>query len=316
MNSQYVFDKDNFDVRKQKTSFWRNLRKVVFFLLLSFVLTLDYYVIFALFFSTDSEKQLQAENATYANEMAALREKEEMLAVAVAELQGRDEAIYSLIFHSAPPELRKDISEYQTQRYDRMSDQELIHSSASRLDGLMASAQGIEDNFREIVRALSDPERKHPPMNLPLKNVSYAQIGASVGERINPYYKVEVWHDGLDIISNTGVPVYATADGKVTEVKRSVRGTGNVVEITHEGGYVTRFEHLGDIEVRKGRTVKKGDLIGFVGMSGHTFAPHLHYELLRDSVVLDPINHFFASVDPSEYLDMLVMSTATRQSMD
>ena len=79
---------------------------------------------------------------------------------------------------------------------------------------------------------------------------------------------------------------------------------------------MTRYAHLADIETAKGRRVKRGTRIGYVGVSGNSFAPHLHYEVIRDTVVVDPVNHFFASVDPDEYVNMLIMSADTGQSMD
>ncbi len=89
-----------------------------------------------------------------------------------------------------------------------------------------------------------------------------------------------------------------------------------MVEIDHGNGYVTRYAHLADIEVRKGRKEKKGTRIGYVGISGNSFAPHLHYEVYRDTVAMDPVNHLFASVTPEEYVNILVMSVVTGQSMD
>jgi murein DD-endopeptidase MepM/ murein hydrolase activator NlpD len=174
----------------------------------------------------------------------------------------------------------------------------------------------VEENFRIIEEITSTRGYDMPPMTNPLKNYSVAQTGASTGSRINPFYKVQVQHNGLDMIAHSGEPVYASADGVVRDVTRSRKGLGNVVEIDHGNGYVTRYAHLADIEVRKGRRLKRGDRIGYVGVSGNSFAPHLHYEVLRDTLVLDPVNHMFASVTPEEYINMLVMSVSTGQSMD
>ena len=89
-----------------------------------------------------------------------------------------------------------------------------------------------------------------------------------------------------------------------------------MVEVSHAGGYKTRYAHLADIGVRTGRKLKKGDRIGYVGVSGNSFAPHLHYEVLRDTLVMDPVNHFFASLDPEEYVNVMIMSVTTGQSLD
>ena len=155
-----------------------------------------------------------------------------------------------------------------------------------------------------------------PPMTNPIGNFSFAQTGASVGDKINPFYKVSIRHNGLDLIAPAGEPVYASADGVVRNVIRSRKGLGNVVEIDHGNGYVTRYGHLADVEVRKGRQLEKGTRIGYVGVSGNSFAPHLHYEVLRDTLILDPVNHLFASVNPEEYMNILIMAVSTGQSLD
>ena len=89
-----------------------------------------------------------------------------------------------------------------------------------------------------------------------------------------------------------------------------------MVVVKHNGGYVTKYAHLSDIDVKKGRKLKKGDRIGYVGVSGNSFAPHLHYEVLRDTLVMDPVNHFFATLDPEEYVNVLIMAVTTGQSLD
>ena len=126
------------------------------------------------------------------------------------------------------------------------------------------------------------PDRKAdlPPMTNPLAGFSYARTGASVGDRINPFYKVKVFHGGLDLISQQGESVVAAADGVVKEVTHSTKGLGNVVTIDHGNGYLTRYAHLENTRVTKGQKLARGQNIGQVGMSGNSFAPHLHYEVL------------------------------------
>jgi murein DD-endopeptidase MepM/ murein hydrolase activator NlpD len=153
-------------------------------------------------------------------------------------------------------------------------------------------------------------------MSNPLNEFTFAQTGASVGDKINPFYKVPIRHDGLDLVSHSGEPVCVAADGVVTDVIKSRKGLGNVVVVSHKGGYVTRYAHLADIEVKKGRSLKKGDRIGYVGVSGNSFAPHLHYEVLRDTLVMDPVNYMFASLDPEEYVNVMILAVTTGQSLD
>ena len=199
---------------------------------------------------------------------------------------------------------------------DSIPDKNIVMHSSGRLEILEHRAARIEENFRKIIEIVQDEAFDTPPMMNPLNDFSFAQTGASVGERINPFYKVKIMHNGLDLIAPAGDPVHAVADGYVKEVVKSRKGLGNVVTLDHENGYMTRYAHLADIEVRKGRKVKKGAKIGYVGVSGNSFAPHLHYEVIRDTTVLDPVNYFFASVSPDEYVNMLIMSASTGQSMD
>ncbi|MBQ6688476.1 MAG: M23 family metallopeptidase [Bacteroidales bacterium] len=316
MSSHYIFDKDNIRFRKAGTSVWAVFRKILVFFIATLSMAALYYVIFAVFFSTETERRLKYENRMLAQEIPHMEEKERLLADVVEGLKYKDDMIYEEIFHTSAPEMDP------MSAVDFLTDMEtgdyadVVIRTRLKLDHVEGSASKVEDNFMEIFRHLQDPSCLIPPMSNPLKNFSSAQVGASVGDKINPFYKVKIRHDGLDMIAPAGEPVYASADGVVVNVRRSRKGLGNVVEIEHEGGYMTRYAHLADIEVRKGRKVRKGDRIGYVGVSGNSFAPHLHYELLRDTLVLDPVNYFFGSVTPEEYLNMVVMSVSTGQSMD
>ena len=188
--------------------------------------------------------------------------------------------------------------------------------SASKSESLRMMAENVEENFREIYRLMAARKDSIPPLTMPIEGMSYVQTGASVGLKHNPLYKVDIRHEGLDLIAPQGSVVKAAADGVVRNVTRSNKGLGNIVEIDHKNGYVTRYALLGDISVPQGRSVKRGQKTGAVGISSTTFAPHLHYEVLRGGKVLDPVNFLFASVDPDEYAKMLYMSVSTRQSMD
>lgn len=316
MSSKYIFDKNDIRFRKNKISVWAVLRKVLVFFVASVSMAVLYYLIFSLFFSTDEEKRLKQENRIYAQEYPQLEEKEKMLSDVVDGLKVRDDMIYEEIFHASAPDVNPLNSIDFLSGYDSIMDEDIVLYSASKLELASASADRVEENFRKIAEVLGQEGYSLPPMTNPLKNYSFAQTGASVGSRINPFYKVEMQHGGLDMIAPSGEPVHAVADGTVKNVIHSRKGLGNVVEIDHGNGYITRYAHLADIEVRKGRKVTKGTRIGYVGVSGNSFAPHLHYEVIKDTVVMDPVNYMFASVTPEEYVNMLVMSVTTGQSMD
>ena len=275
-----------------------------------------FYVLLALLFSTEEEKKLQLENDLYASYYPELREKERLLTDVVKGLEVKDDALYRQIFRTEAPSVDALTAADVISDSDSLSENFFLSYSASKSESLMKMAGNVEDNFGEIFRALSARRDKVPPLFLPLEGMSYVQTGASVGLKHNPLYKVDIRHDGIDLVAPQGSPVYASAAGTVRTVIRSNKGLGNIVEVDHKNGYRTRYALLGDISVSQGRTVKKGQKIGTVGISSTTFAPHLHYEVLRGEEVQDPVHYLFSSVSPEEYARMLYMAVSTRQSLD
>lgn len=315
MSREYIVDKD-FKLKKQRPSVWTIIRKLLMFFVVTASLAVVYYVLFALVFSTEEERRLKQENRLYEREYPQMAEKEALLADVVEGLRIKDDNIYEEIFNTYAPDIEHFSSLDFLMALDSIPDSDIVLRTEARLDVLERSADRVEENFLKVMETISGTKFVMPPMTNPMKDFTFAQTGASVGDKINPFYKVPMKHNGLDLIAPAGEPVYAVADGVVKDVVKSRKGLGNVVVIDHGNGYVTRYAHLADIEVRKGRRVRMGARIGYVGVSGNSFAPHLHYEVQRDTSVLDPVNHFFASVTPDEYLNMLIMSVTTGQSMD
>jgi murein DD-endopeptidase MepM/ murein hydrolase activator NlpD len=123
-------------------------------------------------------------------------------------------------------------------------------------------------------------------------------------------------HDGMDLLAASGTPVLAGADGTVVKAVRNGKREGSSVTIDHGNGYVTVYNHLGKIRVRKGQRVKQGEEIAEVGLTGMSFAPHLHYEVWYKGEVMDPMDYFFSSITPQMYRDMAVVTANTGQSLD
>jgi hypothetical protein len=300
----------------RKWTFARIIRRVLVYTAGSLSLAVLYYVIFALIFSTDTERRLRRENRMYEVEYPELERKGALIADVIEGLKVKDDMIYTDIFHTSAPGMEPHASIDFLAGLDSITDKGMVQYSEKKIAFLESCSNIVEANFRQVMAAISDSAFVMPPMTSPLGDFSFAQTGASVGSKMNPFYKVEMRHDGLDLIAPSGEPVLAAADGVVKEVVRSRKGLGNMVVIDHENGYYTRYAHLSDIDAVRGRKVRRGARIGRVGVSGNSFAPHLHYEVLKDTVVLDPVNHMFASVTPEEYLNMMILSVSTGQSMD
>lgn len=316
MPGNYVYDDKEMKIRKDGRTIAGTAVKILKYIVVSISLAVFYYLIFAAFINTDEERRLKTENKMLEEVYPEMVRKEQLLADVIRGLEVRDDELYSAVFHSPSP----DVSRLSSIRFmpadSLLKNADLVTYSSEVIRHLEKGVSNVNANFMKAFEVMGGEGFVMPPMDLPLKEFSYAMTGASVGEKLSPFYKVKVGHNGLDMITHAGTPVHAVADGVISLVKRSRSGLGNVVEITHDGGYVTRYTHLGEMFAVRGRRVRKGALIGNVGISGQTFAPHLHYEVLKDGEICDPVNYFFASLTPEEYVNVAVISASVEQSMD
>ncbi len=291
----YRYDWENSNFKQVTTSVSRWLFRAAWSILGTLAVALMFYVAFSLLVHTDVERQLARENRMYEKMYGDLLEQQKLIGEVTEGLQLRDDAIYDQIFHAKAPSV------------DPLGDEKLE---------LAGDAEAVEKNFLAIFEKLKEGKAANIPETLPVAGMQYAQTGASTGMKFNPFYKIDAQHNGLDIIVSQGDAVYATADGTVSEVTRSRKGLGNVVAIDHGNGYITRYAHVSDITVFKGQKVTKGKKIASVGISGNTFAPHLHYEVLLDGVPQNPVDYMFAVLSPYDYANFAFIAANTGQSLD
>ena len=275
-----------------------------------------FYMTFALLFSTDRERQLQRENSLYRSRYTQMKEQEMLIGDVVEGLLDKDDAIYEKLFNTPAPSLDALTAADLIAESDSLSESFYLSAAASATGSMMLMAGQVDDNFARIFRLLEERRDSIPPLTLPLKDMSYVQTGASVGLKQNPVYKLPQQHEGIDLIAPQGAPVYAAASGTVSQVVRSRKGLGNMVEINHGNGYVTRYCLLGDMNVSRGVRVRRGQKIGTVGISSQVSAPHLHFEVRFKGEVRDPLNYLFASLDPEAYARMVYIAASTAQSLD
>ena len=291
---------------------WRPLTFILSVLSLTFV----GYAIVCLFYSTEEEKAIKAQNKSYEELYPRVLHKLAGVSNELASLSAQDDGIYKDIFHAEPPADDPMSSLSIFFGSDSIPDSKLVFYTAHKADRLLSDAGQVDSLFKVIVESLNRKDFVMPPMQLPLDSLSYTQTGAGTGEKINPFYTTKAHHNGVDFIVAQGTSVYAPAAGIVSRVSRSRKGEGNTVTIKHQGGYITRYAHLADIFVGQGQSVRKGARIATAGMSGNSYAPHLHYEVWRDTVMLDPLNFIFATVTPEDYTNMVYMARHTKQTMD
>ena len=129
------------------------------------------------------------------------------------------------------------------------------------------------------------------PSRMPLED---ARMTSDYGMRTHPVLKRRLGHKGVDLAAPTGTPIYATADGFVSKAER-YSSYGNFVSIEHGARIQTRYAHMSRIAVEDGSWVKKGDLIGYVGSTGRSTGPHLHYEVRIDGEAVNPVPYMVES---------------------
>ncbi len=298
------------------SKFPKMVSAVLRYLVFSLAFAILFYALFALFFSTAEESRLARENRLYASMFKEMSEREELIEDVIDGLVEKDGSIYETLFSAKAPSLDNVTAAEIIADSDSLSESFYLASAETTAGKVLEKAASVDRRFADIFALLSSRADSIPPLTRPLENLSYVQTGASVGQKHNPVHGLELRHDGLDLIAPQGTPVYAAANGVVCSVTRTHRGLGNTVEIDHGNGYKTRYCLLGDVFTSRGKHVKQGQRIGTVGITPSVSAPHLHYEVYRDSVVLDPVNHLFASITPEEYSKMLYLSASTTQAMD
>jgi murein DD-endopeptidase MepM/ murein hydrolase activator NlpD len=154
------------------------------------------------------------------------------------------------------------------------------------------------------------------PAIQPIANKTLKEISSGFGWRIQPLYKIRQFHPGQDFAAQIGTPVYATANGVVEKVESSFHGYGNNIIINHGFGYKTLYGHLSGFAVKEGQKVKRGATIGYVGNTGMSTGPHLHYEVIKNDEKINPINFFFNDLTAEQYDQILQLSNNAGQSLD
>ena len=319
--ARFVFDKESGRFVRRRPTLKEVLSAVVRYTVAVVATAATFYLVFALFFSTDRERQLEREKHLLEREYAQLSGQLDLVEGTVGNLRVRDREIYRELFSADPPSYiteARDTLLSGAGEMETIPESDLVWDAYALTSRMETTASQVSRLLTEIDTLLSGGAVVPTaiPSIVPLGSFSPVQTGASVGKKVNPFYKTIRDHEGIDLVAPAGERVRCTADGRVTRVVRSEKGMGNQVTVTHKYGLVTVYAHLDAVRVSEGQTLRQGSLIGTVGQTGSCFAPCLHYEVRRGGFVQDPVNYFFAQLDPATYRDMMIVALTTGQSMD
>lgn len=238
-------------------------------------------------------------------------------------LEYRDDNLYRKVLGAEP--IDKSIREAGiggAERYKEILDKEIIHDElivklTSTVDRLKRKIY-IESKSQDEVVQLAEKKEKlfaAIPAIQPISNKQLIALASGFGMRVHPIYKVKKMHAGIDFAATIGTPIYATADGVIDVVQVNFSGYGKMIEVDHGFGYRTRYAHMHGFAVQQGQKIKRGELIGYVGNTGLSTAPHLHYEVFINGVHVNPIHYFFNDLNAAEYEKLIELASVENQAL-
>lgn len=279
-------------------------------------------LLFDRYFESPTVRSQRRQIAYLETQLGLMEEKVEGMTGALGELTERDESIYRNIFGAEPyPEHLRNPGIGGSDRYRDLRGLEqsgqviALRERIAELERRML-AQG--ESFNELLELSGNREEllKSIPAIQPVRNSDLKRLASGYGYRIHPIYKVRKMHWGMDFSAPTGTEIFATGDGEVVEVKKKYNGYGHHVVIRHGFGYETLYAHMSKILVRTGQRVERGEVIGLVGSTGTSVAPHLHYEVFKEGKRVNPAHYYFNDLSPEQYEELLAASENANQSFD
>lgn len=321
---KYYYDPDTLSYRKIEPEKSKRYRNIAFFVLgaclfglLSLVLLLNTDLI-----NTPRELSLAREVKNYELQYELLNKKMEQIEEVLGNIEERDNNIYRLYFEANPiPDEQRRAGFGGINRYKSLegfNNSEMIISTTKRLD-IIKKQMAIQSKSLDEITKLAEEKEKllmSIPAIQPINNEDLTRMASGYGWRSDPFTKARKMHYGMDFTAPKGTPIYATGDGTVTRADNNSSGYGKHIRIEHGYGYLSLYGHLSQYNVRRGQKVKRGDLIGFVGSTGRSEAPHLHYEVWKDTNRINPINFYYGSLSPEEFESMLKFANQENQSLD
>ncbi len=313
---KYKFNPDTLSYERIGISFKEKSTKVLAYFSSSLALALIIAVLVINAYETPKTKALRRENKRLLTQYQLMDNELEKIGTVLDELQQRDDNIYRVIFESEPiPSSVRKAGFGGTNKYshlESLNNSELVVATARKLDKISKEAYIQSKSYDDVLNMALNKEKMLAafPAIQPISNKDLKRTASGWGYRIHPIFKVRKMHYGMDFTAPIGTPVYATGDGKVTEVKGSKRsrsGFGLQLEIDHGYGYETLYGHLNAFNVKRGQKVKRGEIIAFVGNTGGSTAPHLHYEVHKNGKRVNPAYYYYKDLTPQEYDKMIAI---------
>jgi murein DD-endopeptidase MepM/ murein hydrolase activator NlpD len=320
---KYYYDTESCKYVRVKTKTGDVFLNILGVVSLTMSMAVGLLMLYSNYFESPKELMLRNEVKEMEFYYQDLTQKVENLDKILAAMSYRDDNIYRVVLGSEP--IDKSVREAGVGGSERYSDiltkdidhEETIVKLNESVDKLRRKVYIESKSHDEIIQLAENKEKLFAaiPAIQPIPKKSTVVLASGYGIRIHPIYKVRKMHHGIDFAAPIGTPIYAAADGTIDNVEISFTGYGKKVEIDHGFGYRTRYAHMHMFVVRNGQHVKRGDLIGYVGDTGLSTAPHLHYEVFINGAQVNPIHYFFNDLNPAEYAKIIELASIENQSL-
>jgi murein DD-endopeptidase MepM/ murein hydrolase activator NlpD len=319
---KYYYNTHNMRFEKLTTPLRVRLLQVLGYIAASIVTGILIFAITFRYIDSPKEKLLRQQNDDLKQNYKVMEERIKQLQLQMDEIANRDNYVYRSIFESNPipdsARVKEMEKKKEVQLVQSMGETELVNSMAAQLNNLSLRMAFQVKSFVAIENMVKNKEKLLAaiPSIQPISNRTLNRVSSGFGYRIDPVYKDRRLHPGLDFTAPIGTPIYAAADGVVKDAGFNTGGYGNRVVVNHGFGYETLYAHMVRIKARVGTKVKRGEVIGYVGSTGKSTGPHLHYEVHKNGIQLDPIYFFYNDLTAAQFDRILKLAAASNQSFD
>jgi len=321
---KYYFDTESLAYRKIKPKLSKKIGYIGLFVLASALFGFLCFVVLlnTPFFETPKDRLQAREIETMKLRYSILNKKMEQIDEVLESIEERDNNIYRAYFNTSPiPTEQRKAGFGGVNRYKELegfNNSDLVINTSKKVD-VISKELAIQSKSLDEILALAKQKNKllaAIPAIQPVKNEQLKRMASGFGYRSDPFTKARKMHQGMDFTSPTGTPIFATGDGVVRRADNTASGYGNHIVIQHGYGYETLYGHLSKYKCKAGQRVKRGDIIGYVGSTGRSEAPHLHYEVHKDGKPVNPINFYYGNISAAEYSIISKLANQENQSLD
>ncbi len=320
-NLNYKYNPDTLDYEVIKLTFWGRIKRLSYYLIASTVFSVGILSISFYNIRTYIQEEAAKENQRLRQELNIFNKDLTTIVDVLKNIQDRDDNIYRAIFEADPyPNHKRQLgtggNPMKFKKYENMQYEDLVIEISQKLELIEKKLASQSKSFDEVFELTKEKQilLRAVPSIQPISNRDLKRIASGYGLRMHPIYKILQMHPGIDFAAPIGTEIYATGDGTIEKVGW-VGGYGKTIMINHGYGYKTRYAHCSKFNCRRGQKVKRGDLIGFVGNTGQSTGPHLHYEVFKNKKHINPVNFFFNDLSPEEYDKVIEISSRPTQSL-